>query len=88
MIEYKVKPVTRFVITRFHRYVAEDGHEEAGVETIGEYANENQAGMVAGLMAHSECAAVDKKWAIQSPDSGIGPAPSDADILDFLPSRH
>jgi hypothetical protein len=83
MIEYKVKPVTRFVITRFHRYELEGGQEVAGVDTIGEYDNENQAGMVAGLMAHSECADVDPKWRVNSPDIGIDPGTFDSAICEL-----
>jgi hypothetical protein len=39
-IEYRVRPVTRYVVTRFHR---DDEGGAGGVETVGEYGNEQTA---------------------------------------------
>lgn len=38
-VEYRVRPVTRFVVTRFHK----DPNGSGGVEMIGEFPNEQQA---------------------------------------------
>lgn len=48
-VEYRVRPVTRYIVTRYHE---ED--RGAGVETIGEYPNPHTANRVAKSLAESE----------------------------------
>lgn len=55
--EYRVRPVTRFVVTRYcHPYQAADGsHGHTGSsESIGEFANEQRAVDVARAMAAAD----------------------------------
>lgn len=59
MIEYKVRPVTRFVVTRYHQNEA-----SAGVETCGEFDNARQAGLVAGALAANDDGNVQKQYVI------------------------
>lgn len=47
-IEYRVRPVTRFIVTRFHET---DGGRTGGTETKGEYENYD----VAHEVAHALC---------------------------------
>ena len=50
-IEYRVRPVTRFIVTRFHQ--ADNGRSE-GSEAFGEYGNELRAYEVMMALARSE----------------------------------
>lgn len=55
--EYRVRPVTRFVVTRFcHPYRAADGshYDAGGSEIIGEFDSEIRAGDVAEAMAKAD----------------------------------
>lgn len=58
-IEYRVRPVTRYIVTRYH-----SEHDEAtglgagGCETIGEFPNSKQANSVAIALANEEEAIV------------------------------
>lgn len=42
-IEYRVRPVTRFIVTRYHEETDAEGRGCGGVSTIGEYHNESVA---------------------------------------------
>ena len=44
-IEYRVRPVTRYVVTRYHQELASDGTagNNGGVQTLGEYPNQELA---------------------------------------------
>jgi hypothetical protein len=62
-IEYRVRPVTRYIVTRFHSdyEVYADGDTvcvasrgEAGCETCGEFDNEDMAQRVAEALAGAE----------------------------------
>lgn len=48
-VEYRVVPVTRFAVTRFHR-----GEYSGGVDSKGEFNNENAAYEVAYALAETE----------------------------------
>lgn len=48
-IEYRVRPVTRYIVTRF-----ETGEDCGGVEQCGEFANEDLAYDVAHALAFKE----------------------------------
>lgn len=48
-VEYRVRPVTRYHVTRFES----DGNK-AGVESLGEFDNESQANKVAKALAYLE----------------------------------
>lgn len=48
-VEYRVRPVTRYIVTRFHQ--CDDG---TGVETKGEYANAQVAYEVGYALAKEE----------------------------------
>lgn len=48
-IEYRVRPVTRYVVTRFH-----SGERSAGCETCGEFDNMQRANTVAEALHKSE----------------------------------
>lgn len=50
-VEYKVRQVTRYVVTRFYR---DDDCGTGGVETKGEYGNEDIAHEVAYALAKEE----------------------------------
>jgi len=50
-IEYRVRPVTRYVVTRLHR--SDDGRQ-GGVETKGEYDNESIAFEVGYALCRQE----------------------------------
>lgn len=45
-IEYRVRPVTRYIVTRFEHEVHESGSRRGGSSTFGEYDNEGQANKV------------------------------------------
>lgn len=46
-VEYRVRPVTRYHVTRFESELHESGAESAGCESLGEFDNEQQAFKVA-----------------------------------------
>lgn len=51
MNEIKVRPVTRYIVTSYHaKPPAENGHQAAGCEEIGEFNNASQADNVAGAV--------------------------------------
>ena len=50
-IEYRVRPVTRYVVTRFHQ--SDDG-EVGGVETKGEFDNQETAHQVGYALCKEE----------------------------------
>lgn len=49
-IEYRVRPVTRYVVTRYHQDRANGG----AVETCGEFENEDKAYEVGAALAFKE----------------------------------
>lgn len=54
-IEYRVRPVTRYIVTRYHSENDEDtGLSGGGVETIGEFQNSQQANRVAVALSKDE----------------------------------
>lgn len=55
IIEYTIRPVTRFVVCRFHQSEpTADGYCSAGSETCGEFANEAQAQRVAVALSTTD----------------------------------
>ncbi len=48
-VEYRVRPVTRFIVTRYHQ-----GENSGGVETKGEFDSANVAHQVAYALAKEE----------------------------------
>lgn len=52
-IEYRVRPVTRFVVTRFHQMTTDKG-DSAGCETRGEFDNFDTAHAVAYALADAD----------------------------------
>ena len=54
-IEYRVRPVTRYVVTRYYEYAAGTG---GGVETLGEYDNQELAYQVGYALAKQEHARI------------------------------
>ena len=62
-IEYRVRPVTRYIVTRYHSdmevvktddLTAVYSRGPAGIDTCGEFANEDMAGRVAKALADAE----------------------------------
>lgn len=50
-IEYRVRPVTRYIVTRYH---SDTDGGPSGVETIGEFDNLGRADVVGAALANSE----------------------------------
>jgi hypothetical protein len=53
MIEYKVREVTRYIVTRFYDF-PDDYANSKGSKVLGEFANEDQAYEVADALAFKE----------------------------------
>ena len=53
-IEYRVRPVTRYVVTRFYRESMPNGNEQGGCEGCGEFDNMQRANTVAEALHKSE----------------------------------
>lgn len=53
-IEYRVRPVTRFIITRFESGSFEDGSGRCGSSCLGEHDNERVAHEVAYALCKAE----------------------------------
>ena len=53
-IEYKVRPVTRFIVTRFEAYDDPDGGGTAGSDTKGEFDNFDTAYQVGYALCREE----------------------------------
>lgn len=53
-VEYRVKPVTRYHVTRFESEVHENVSCNGGCESLGEYDNEVQAMKVADALFYIE----------------------------------
>lgn len=53
-IEYRVRPATRYIITRYHSTTDEQGRNFAGVDGFGEFDNLRQANTVACALAKAE----------------------------------
>lgn len=54
MIEYRVKPVSRYIVTRYESIDHGDGTESGGVEQRGEYENAETAYQVAYALCRME----------------------------------
>jgi hypothetical protein len=63
VVEYRVRPVVRYVVTRWH----EVGPYQAGVETIGEFDNEHTAERVRKALEGEDSRAVAAKMTKQMP---------------------
>jgi len=58
-IKYQVRPVTRYIVTRYYsEYDEVTGLGKGCVETVGEFLNSQQANKVAFAMANDEGGAV------------------------------
>lgn len=53
-IEYRVRPVTRYVVTRYHRESRSNGNESGGCEGCGEFDNMQRANTVAEALHKAE----------------------------------
>lgn len=53
-VEYRVRPVTRYHVTRFENEDHENGRCSGGCESLGEFDNESQANKVAKALAYLE----------------------------------
>lgn len=53
-IEYRVRPVTRYIVTRFHSIDHPAGSESGELVECGEFSNENRAYTVATALAFKE----------------------------------
>lgn len=53
IIEYQVRPITRFIVTRFHAY-NENSSGAAGSECMGEFYTEDQAMRIAEALSVSD----------------------------------
>lgn len=57
-IEYRVRPVTRYLVTRFHGEESEDGRSASGGSScMGEFDNQKSAALVAGALSVADEAA-------------------------------
>ena len=63
-VEIRVRPVTRYVVTRYEGEVREDGRCSAGCSSLGEFDHEYYAERVAAAVRAfektSECAEMDR----------------------------
>lgn len=59
-VEYRVRPITRYVVTRYHEAHEEGGNQACGCETRGEYDNADVAFEVAYALCKSEHDASDE----------------------------
>lgn len=53
-IEFRVKPVTRYIVTRFESEMNEDDRDSFGVSSFGEYENEGKARVIAESLLNLE----------------------------------
>lgn len=53
-IEYRVRPVTRYIVTRFEHEAHESGACSGGCSTFGEYDNEGEAKKVMSALFSQE----------------------------------
>lgn len=74
LIEYRVRPVTRFIITRYHRTDDDNGRSEAGSELCGLFESAYQANRIASALHASEAGSV--CFLTDHPDAPTVPAPS------------
>ncbi|HEY5850874.1 MAG TPA: hypothetical protein VIT62_08945 [Lysobacter sp.] len=64
-VEYRVRPVVRYVVTRWHQELDDRGCSGAGCETVGEYPNEEVAERVLrALEADERAKGPDRQYAI------------------------
>lgn len=54
IVEYQVRPVTRYIITRYHNETTPTGGASGGVETIGEFDNQVRAELIARALVNQE----------------------------------
>lgn len=54
IVEYQVRPVTRYIITRYHNETTPTGGASGGVETLGEFPNQVTAELIAQALAEKE----------------------------------
>lgn len=57
-IEIRVRPVTRYIITRYEFEDRPDGRNSGGSVGLGEFDNWNNADLVAKALAAAECGTV------------------------------
>ncbi|MEN5063578.1 hypothetical protein [Achromobacter aegrifaciens] len=57
IVEYQVRPVTRYIITRYHNETTPTGDASGGVETIGEFDNQVKAELIARALVEKEVGA-------------------------------
>lgn len=70
IIEYRVRPVTRYIITRYHNETSPTGGSTGGVETLGEFDNQVKAELIAQALTGMESGA---KYITECP----GPVPAE-----------
>lgn len=68
IIEYRVRPVTRYIITRFHSETTPAGFGRVGSEMLGEFDNQVKAERIAQALTGMESGA---KYITECP----GPVP-------------
>lgn len=56
-IEYRVRPVTRFIITRYHNETTPTGGGMVGSECLGEFDSQVRAELIAQALAEREVGA-------------------------------
>lgn len=54
IIEFKVKPITRYIITRYTANDEDFGGKVAGCESVGFFENERDADEVMDALAHKD----------------------------------
>ena len=74
VIEYRVRPVTRFIITRYHRSSDDNGRSEAGSELCGLFESAYQANRIAKALHSSEDGSL--CFLTDHPDQPTTPAPA------------
>lgn len=70
IIEYRVRPVTRYIITRFHSETTPTGGSSVGSEMLGEFDNQVKAELIAQALTGMESGA---KYITECP----GPVPAE-----------
>lgn len=74
IVEYRVRPVTRYIITRFHSETTPTGGGQVGSEMLGEFDNQVKAELIAQALVEKEVGA---KYITECP----GPVPTEVHPL-------
>lgn len=80
LVEYRVRPVERYVVTRYHTAAPGDGTAKGGSEVCGEFDNEHHANVICATLAHYDVGAP----AFFNSHPGLPPGMMERDLVDVV----